>query len=404
MARLLHLDPVGGAAGDMFLGTLAALGLDESVVTNLPETLGMPHVSVRFERVMRGALAATRAIVEVGPREEQGHGRHLHQVLELVDRAIPTRGRAHDWAHAAFLALFEAEARVHGSTIERVHLHEAGAEDALVDVVGTCLGLEVLGVETLTCATPIPLGGGTIRCAHGTMPVPAPAVAELLAGIDTRGGPIEKELVTPTGAALLRALVSRFGPPPRMKIEAQGYGAGSRDSKELANVLRGLSGEECGAGDASRPDERAVAVLETQIDDMVPQDLPALIERLIAEGARDALFAPVHMKKGRPGVLFTVVCDPEDAERLARLLLHETPTLGVRSRIERRFEWRRDFVSVRTPWGPVRVKRAIDTRGQVLRGQPEYEDVRAAAQRGGVRAEEVRRAALDMLDDEEKDA
>jgi hypothetical protein len=432
-ASALHLDPFSGVAGDMFLGLLVDLGLDPALLAALPARLGLEGVEVRAERATRGPLDAARVRVTVRGHEEppaepagagRGHhdhdhaphgpgdaahhdhdghaphdsgdaghhhhhdGRRLSEMLAAFERAaLPPRALAR--ARRAAELLYAAEAKVHGVPLDAVHLHEAGADDALVDIAGTCLGLEELGVARVTCSAPVPLGGGAIRCAHGVLPVPVPAVVELLRGVPVAGGPIAKELVTPTGAALLVAVVDAFGPLPALTLERAGHGAGGRDDAALPNVLRGLLGTP--AEDEALA--RRVAVLETALDDLLPQDVPVLIERLLAAGARDAMVAPVQMKKGRPGFHLTVICEPGEERRLAALLLHETPTLGVRMRVERRAEWDRDVIAVPTPWGPVRVKRAKDTRGRVLRAQPEFDDCRRAADAAGVTPDAVRQAA-----------
>jgi hypothetical protein len=407
----LHLDPVAGLAGDMWLGLLADLGLEERFFTALPERLGLDGVEVTVERVRRGALAASKVRVRVRGHEEgpspsieetapaaageaTAHGPHrrLTDMLALLAGAgLPPRAERR--ARAAIEALFAAEATVHGQALDEVHLHEAGADDAVVDIAGTCLGLEQLGVEGVSCSVPIPVGGGTIRCAHGVLPVPAPAVVALLAGIEVRGGPVERELVTPTGAALLRAVVDTFGAAPAMTIERPGTGAGTRDDPELPNVLRGILGH----ADAG-PRESEVAVLETAIDDALPQDLAVLAERLRDAGALDVMVQPAAMKKGRTGQLLTVVARAGDERALAGRILHESPSLGVRCRRERRYEWDRDVVTVDTPWGPVRVKRAKDAGGSVLRGQPEFEDCKALADRERLPVSRVRDAARDAFD------
>lgn len=321
-------------------------------------------------------------------RHDHDHGgRTLADTLALVEAAdLPPRAKA--IARRAFEALYGAEAKVHGVPLHDVHLHEAGADDALVDVCGTALGLCTLDVTSVSCAAPVPLGGGSIHCAHGILPVPGPAVAALFAGVPVAGGPVDRELVTPTGAALLRAIVDEFRAMPALRLERAGHGAGAREDAHLPNVLRGLLGTlEAG------PRERALSVLETALDDVNPQDVPVLVERLLAAGARDAMVTTVQMKKGRPGFLLTVVADPQDERALCELLLRESPTLGVRARRETRLEWDRDSVSVDTPWGAVRVKRAIGPSGRVLRGTPEFEDCRRVADAAGVRVDEVRQRA-----------
>lgn len=435
MSRHLHLQPFSGLAGDMFLGLLLDLGFSPSELESIPRRLGLTGVEVHCERALRGALSAARVRVvvrgeEEGPAEcgpghpedhhhrsdhgasgaphhhhesgsgghheqepepdhrEHHHGRNLASVLTTLKQAdLPERAK--EWARRAFEALFRAEAKVHGLPLEEIHLHEAGADDAMVDIAGTAFGIVSLEIDSVSADVPLPVGGGTIRCAHGILPVPGPAVAELLAGLPVVGGPIDRELITPTGAALLRTLTDEYGPAPAMLLEAAGHGAGSRDDRQLPNVLRGLIGKR----EAGGPHSRTLSVLETAVDDMLPQDLPVLTERLMTAGARDVLITPTLMKKGRPGYLLTVIGDPELERPLAELLLNQSTTLGVRLRRETRWEWDRDFVTASTPWGPVRVKRALDGQGRPLRGQPEFEDCRRASLAGGVQVNDVRRAA-----------
>jgi uncharacterized protein (TIGR00299 family) protein len=388
MARHLHLDPLSGASGDMFLGLLVHLGLDRSALSDLPRRLGLSGVAVRCETARRSSLACGRVTVETGPDGPAlSHGRKLADALEIVARCdLPAR--AAERARRALRALFEAEAEVHAEPVESVHLHEAAADDALIDIVGTAAGLEALDVASASCSVPVPLGGGNVTAAHGRLPVPAPAVALLLRGVPVIGGPLERELVTPTGAALLRAVVDEFGPMPALSVEAAGFGAGAFDVPGHANVLRGLIGKR-----VTGHTDRMLSVLECAIDDMLPQDLPPLTERLLEMGARDAFLEQILMKKGRPGVRLTAVCDPGLEREITRVLLEESTTLGVRRRKETRSELERETVSVETPWGAVRVKRALDSQGRIVRSMPEFEDCREAAHRGGVTIERVRRAA-----------
>ncbi|MDQ7087148.1 MAG: LarC family nickel insertion protein [Acidobacteriota bacterium] len=274
--------------------------------------------------------------------------------------------------------------------MEKVHLHEAGADDALVDILGTCLGLDALEITTVSCSTPLRVGGGQIRCAHGLLPVPVPAVSVLLEGLEIEGGPIDKELITPTGAALLRAVVDDFGTVPALQVEGSGHGAGGRDDPGLANVLRGLLGQAPGP---AAPLRRRVGVVTTALDDISPQDLPPLAEALWAAGALDVWTQPLSMKKGRPGFLLTVITPAGESRRLAQVLLRASPTLGVRVREEERLEWARDTMPVETPWGTVRIKRALDSAGHVLRGVPEFEDCLDLARSTGLGVDRVRRAA-----------
>ncbi|MDH3284478.1 MAG: nickel pincer cofactor biosynthesis protein LarC [Acidobacteriota bacterium] len=407
MTRILHLDPLSGASGDMFLGLLLDLGVEAALFEELPERLGLSEVEVRCGRLARGAVDCGRVEVLVhgahespaGPRDaadppraDPGHGRTMDEMMGALERANLSP-RAGSLARRAVEALFVAESEVHGRDVDEIHLHEAGGDDALVDIAGTCAGIDHLGVTRVSCSVPIPLGGGTVDAAHGVLPVPAPAVALLLRGIQVRGGPTSRELVTPTGAALLVAVVDEFGPAPGMKLLAAGHGAGTYEEPGRANALRGLLGVASG-----EPVERTVSVLECTVDDMLPQDIPVLIERLLGEGARDACVEPVVMKKGRIGQRITVLCDPEHERATAERVLRESSSLGVRIRRERRLEWDRETVVVETPWGPVRVKRALDGDGRLVREQPEFEDCREAATRAGLTVEEVRAGVRRQLD------
>lgn len=411
MSQHLHLSPFSGVAGDMFLGLLVDLGLDPAFLSGLPSRLGLGDVLLHVEEVERSSLAAKKVHVvirgwEEGPAGESstgappdhGHARHLSDMLRIVENAgLP--GRALEMTRTAIERLYAAEARVHNKAVEEVHLHEAGADDALVDIVGSCAGLVQLGVESVSCSLPLPVGGGTIRCSHGLLPVPAPAVTELLLGLDTIGGPVDRELITPTGAAILRAVVDEFAPQPGMCVERAGHGAGSSNVPGRANVLRGVLGRR-----SEGPLSREIAVLSTTIDDMLPQDLPVLIDRLLAAGARDAWSSPAAMKKGRQGRVITAIAAPADEETLAEILLRESSTLGVRLHRERRLEWSRDQVKVETPWGAVRVKRALDGTGKVLRGLPEFEDCREAAGRSGKTVDAVRAEARARFEEAEEES
>src|SRR5262245_21275542 len=344
MSTHAHFDCASGVAGDMTLAALVSAGWPVRELEALPARLHLEGVTIEVTDTRRGPFAAKH--VRVRADGKQPH-RHLHHVDAILDRAdLPDVVR--DRAKQVFLRLAEAEAEVHGSTVQRVHFHEVGAVDAIVDIAGALLGLHALGVESVS-ASSLPLGGGFVDSQHGRIPVPAPATALLLRGAPVRGGPVQAELVTPTGAALLATLVRSWGDPPAFRLTAVGTGAGTREFPDHPNVLRILLGEveevgEMEAGEMGRAgagrggNERRVAVLETAVDDENPQFLAAAVTELLAQGALDAMVAPVTMKKGRSGMWLVVICEPADATRLAGSVLALTSSLGVRVREERRIE------------------------------------------------------------------
>jgi hypothetical protein len=384
--RIAYFDCFSGISGDMVLGALVSAGWPAAEVEALPARLGLDHVTVRVAPVRRGPFAATKVDVDVA-EQKQPH-RHLHHVAAIIAAAgFPLAVK--ERAHAVFRKLAEAEAEVHGSTVEKVHFHEVGAADALVDVVGAVAGLHALGIERVF-ASPLPLGGGWVMSQHGRIPVPAPATAVLLRGAPVTASVVQAELVTPTGAALLATLVQDWAPPPPYRLTQVGTGAGTREFVEQPNVLRLMLGE----AEVTAHARRRVAVLETSVDDENPQFVAALVPRLLEAGALDAMWIPTVMKKGRPGTMLVVVAEPAQAERLATLMMRETTTLGVRVRIEERLELDRRVVEVATAYGPVRIKVARLPEGGE-RPVPEFESVREAAERSGRPLREVSQAAIE---------
>ena len=387
--RIAYFDCFSGISGDMTLGALVAAGWPAAEVEALPARLKLAGVGIRVGGTRRGPFAATRVEVRVEGVQPHRHLRHVLEILEAAD--LPGRARAR--AQDAFRRLAEAEAQVHGSTSEQVHFHEVGAADALVDVAGAMLGLEALGVERVFASAPA-LGRGFVHSEHGRIPVPAPATAVLLRGAPVVLGEVEAELTTPTGAALLSTLVEAWGPPPPFRLERLGAGAGARELSEQPNVLRVMIGE-AGAGAAvDGVARRTVSVLETALDDDNPQYVAALVPRLLGAGALDAMVVPSVMKKGRPGLWLVVVARPERAEPLARLLLSETSTLGVRVREDERYELERRAAEVETPFGRIAMKVAV-LPGGGSRAVPEFESLRAAAERAGRPLREVAEAAVE---------
>jgi len=378
----------------MTVGALLDLGLPLAAVREAIATLGLAGVEVSAERVERSGIGATKFHVRVhGEHPDRDHGAHrAHQphrsyadVRALLERSALAPG-VRAAALAVFRALAEAEGRVHGVAPEAVEFHEVGALDAIVDVVGAALGFAHLGVEAVH-ASPLPLGQGQVRSAHGPLPVPAPAVVELLRGRPVRPEDGATELVTPTGAAIVAGL-ARPEPVPEMRIEAVGYGAGDRTLADRPNVLRILVGEAvvpAGADD--------VVVLEATIDDMSPQLYEHVLERLLEAGARDAFLVPVVMKRSRPGTMLRVLAAPPDRDRLAAILFAETTTIGLRWTTWRRLVLPREERTVETPWGAVRVKVARAPDG-TLNAAPEFEDCRRLARERGVALKLVHQAAL----------
>jgi uncharacterized protein (TIGR00299 family) protein len=388
VARIAYLDCFSGVSGDMLLGALMHAGA--SLEEMRAELARVPLTGYRLEakRVTKAGIAAMQAEVRVRERQEprpdgRPSGRTLADVTALIDASsLPAADR--DKGRAVFHRLAEAEAAVHGETVETVHLHDVGAVDAIVDVMGAVVGLRLLGVEELYCS-PLPLGAGEVSGPHGSLPVPAPATLELLARTNapTRaGGGAEGELVTPTGAAIVTTL-ARFE-RPEMTLERVGYGAGSRDLPDRPNVLRLWLGE--GVATATRP----MLLIETNIDDMTGEMLGYVLEKLLAQGAADAWLTPVQMKKNRPGVVLSVICREPEEEALARLLLRETSTLGVRVRPVHRWEAEREVLEFESSLGlaAVKVKRLP---GEPPRVAPEYEACKRLAEASGLPLAEVYR-------------
>jgi len=382
--RIAYFDCFSGASGDMCLAALVSAGWPADALIALPARLKLQGVTVTVGEARRGPFVATRVEVQAEGRQPHRHLRHVAAMIEAAELDAGVKAQA----LTVFERLADAEAEVHGSTREQVHFHEVGAVDALVDVVGTLEGLRSLGVAEVY-ASPLRLGRGAVRSEHGLIPVPAPATTLLLRGVPVEMPDIEAELVTPTGAALLTTLVRHWSSEPSFRLELVGTGAGGRDLKEQPNVLRVLIGE----ADAAMPGSRQVAVLETALDDDNPQFVAALLPRLLEQGARDAMVVPTIMKKGRPGMWLVVVAEPRDAAALALTVLQETSALGVRTRLERRYELERRTAEVETPFGRIALKIATLPGGQE-RAAPEFESVRVAAERAGRPLREVSEAAV----------
>ncbi|HVC00329.1 MAG TPA: nickel pincer cofactor biosynthesis protein LarC [Candidatus Dormibacteraeota bacterium] len=383
--KAAYFDCFSGISGDMVLGALLGAGVPGDRLEAELRRLPVPGWQLSAASVRRGAVTATKANVET----QQGHHhRSLAVILDLIERA-KLAPRAAGRARAIFERLGQAEAKVHDIPVERVHFHEVGAVDSIVDIVGAAIGFDLLGIEEFF-TSPLNLGSGQVKTAHGILPVPAPATAELLRGFACYSTGIERELVTPTGAAIVSTLAAGSGPMPPMRIDAVGVGAGSADLAEQPNMLRLFVGERTG-GDGGASE--TVAVIEASIDDMNPQLYGYFAERALEAGALDVFSTPAQMKKNRPGQLVTVLARPEAADRLIDLLFLETTTLGVRISQALRRPLDREWVTVETAHGPVRMKIARAS-GRVLNAAPEYEDCRRIAAERGVPLKEVMAEAL----------
>lgn len=382
-----YFDCFSGAAGDMILGALIDAGCPLETMQEIVARLALPGVSLTAEAVHRGGLAATYARVLSDPGSQETH-RHLPQILRIIDSA-GLAPKVQENAKAVFQRLAEAEAHAHGTAVENVHFHEVGAADAIVDIVCACAGLATLGVERITCS-PIPTGSGTVTCAHGVMPVPAPATAYLLSGCPIARCDEIGELTTPTGAALLTTLADGFGPLPDMTLERVGCGAGTRTGESRPNLLRLLVGQTA-PPDAAEHD--TVTILEAQMDDATGQSLGYACQRLLEAGALDAYIVPIIMKKSRPGQLLTVLCRPRDADALETLLFAETSTFGLRRSEARRAKLAREHVTVDTRFGQIRIKLG-QRGGKTVQAWPEYDDCAAAARKAGAPLREIQQEAL----------
>jgi pyridinium-3,5-bisthiocarboxylic acid mononucleotide nickel chelatase len=422
--RIAYLDCFAGISGDMFLGALIDAGVDPKILHDAVAALNV-NATLKIEKADRSGISATKVHVYEGAKPaEENHEHHTHQqththqfqpktqhqhkpghtqdhphehthehthgrsltVIRDLINAATLPGAVKQTAIHAFELLGASEAKIHNVPIEKIHFHEVGAVDAIVDIVAASAGIHALAVDKWYCS-PLNVGGGMVDCAHGRFPVPAPATADLLRGFPTYSAHIEKELVTPTGAAIIRTLEPTFGPQPAMRVQQIGYGAGTRNPKDFPNVLRLSIGETADAIHA------AVAVLETALDDISPQILAHVTERALALGALDVMSTAVQMKKGRLGTLLTILADDAQIPVLEDLLLRETSTLGVRIHHERRSCLERSHKTVTTSYGDIRIK--IGSRNnETYNAAPEFEDCRTAAAKHNVPVKQVQQAAI----------
>jgi len=381
--KTLYFDCFAGASGDMILGAMIAAGVEPQVLLGQLALLNMQGYSIEFQTVDRSGISATYARVETAP--EHAH-RYLSQILKIIYDSQLSAG-VKDRAAKVFSRLAQAEANVHNEPVERVHFHEVGALDAIIDVVGAAICFDLAGIERFVCS-PLHLGGGSVQMDHGRFPVPPPAVAELLTGAPVYSTDIKGELVTPTGAAIIATVCSEYGPLPKMELQRTGYGAGKRQYEKFPNVLRVLIGE----SEVQTANEERLWMIETNVDDMSPQVFGHVMERALEMGALDCYFTPIQMKKDRPGVLLSVLCRIESKDKLSAMLFAETTTLGVRSYEVERRALDREIVRVETQYGPIDVK-VGRLNGNVVNEMPEYEQCRAAALRARVPLRVVESAA-----------
>ena len=391
MATVLYFDCAMGLAGDMVLAALLDAGADRAAVDRAVATLPLDGVELVVERTLKNGFAANR--IEVRHPEQHAH-RGLSDCLEVVGAATMSDG-ARGLVARLFRAIAEAEAGVHGTSVEEVHFHEVGAIDSIVDIVGCAVAFDSLGVDTVISGA-VPVGRGSVRIAHGVCPLPAPATAALLRGVPLAHSPVEAELTTPTGAAIVAELADRFEPLPPMTIDAIGYGAGSRSFPEHPNLLRVFLGTL-----VAEPNRDVVDLLETNLDDTTGEIIGHTRERLLTAGALDVYTIPIDMKKDRPGTCLSVLARPGDRDALEQILFQETGTLGVRrSRLERSVLPRQPHV-VETPYGRIAGKLAIRPDGQSI-FTPEFESCRTIAIERGVPLREVYRAASSAATNESR--
>jgi len=384
--RIAHFDCFSGISGDMTLAALIDAGVDVEAIRAALASLHLP-ITLETENVKRNGIRATYVNV-IAPEEETP--RFLADVEAIIDRGQLTE-KQRNLARTIFRRLAQAEATVHGHPIEKVHFHEVGALDSIADIIGAAVGLDLLGVERFTSRS-VPPGSGSVKCAHGIMPVPAPATAELLKGVPLATAPVKGELVTPTGAAILTSVVSEWTDQPAMTIQAIGCGAGKRDFWEQPNILRLLVGET-----TSLPGESdTVVVLETNLDDVPGEIIGYTIEQLFAAGALDVFTIPIQMKKLRPGVLLSAIVSPAQVAALEAILFRETGTFGIRRSTASRSKLQREAVTIETPWGPLKAKKGWRDGHQII--TPEYDDAARIAREKGVPLRDVFAAVQRQLD------
>ena len=405
--KIAYFDCFSGAAGDMIVGACLDAGVSPDYLRSELARLGLEQVELKIDKVHKNGIAATtfQPIIKNhhhhhhSDSDAHGHShcrehkhpahRNLQTIIEIINRA-GFSDKVTQQATKIFQRLAQTEAKVHGTTEDQIHFHEVGADDAIMDIVGSCLTLETLGIERVFCS-PLTVGGGTVRCEHGVLPVPAPATVELIKGIEITPSDAKVELLTPTGAAILTGLAESFGSMPPMKITGSGYGAGQRNVAEFPNVLRLLVGEPAESGQQSNVDE--ICVLEANIDDATAELTGYVGEKLLEAGALDVYCTAIVMKKNRPGTLITVLCRPADTARMEQIMFRESTTFGIRRHNCRRGILPRDYCTVDSPYGKIRIKQGY-FNGRVITSSVEFDDCRQAAEKHNVTVKRVISAAM----------
>ncbi|GIU81517.1 MAG: nickel pincer cofactor biosynthesis protein LarC [Acidobacteria bacterium] len=408
--KVLYFDCFAGASGNMILGALVGLGVNADELIEKLRLMKIPDFQIEFSEQDKSGIKAIYAEVKA---PDEKHHRHLSEIERIISESSLS-AQVKDRACRIFRKIAEAEAKIHGVAIEKIHFHEVGAMDSILDIVGACVGFEILGIQKFICS-PINTGHGFVQMQHGQFPIPAPAVTEILQGIPIYSNEIEGELITPTGAAIIATLCSEFGTMPKMKIEKVAYGAGKRDYQNFPNVLRLLLGEEIespneetytsktfqNAEDSpNHKTTETLILLETNVDDVSPEVLGFLMEKAFQLGALDCWFTPIQMKKSRPGVMISVLCEKGKENEFAKLLYNETSTLGIRFYETKRQSLRRQIVSFQSKYGSVNLK-ISHLDDEIISIKPEYEQIREIALKLNKPFRQIEREILKELKDEQ---
>ena len=383
--KIAYFDCFAGAGGDMIVAAMLDAGLDAKFLKAQLATLGLRDLDIKITETKRAGI---RAVSFKPFPPEQDQPRNLQQITKIIQTSKISQ-RAKNTAVGVFQTIAQAEAAVHNKNPNDIHFHEVGAIDSIVDIVSASIGMDSLRIEKVHCSA-LSVGGGSLKCAHGLMPIPAPATAQLLKGVPITAGPTQAELLTPTAAAILTTIVDQFGPLPAMKIETVGYGAGSMQFDDFPNVLRLILGQTTPEASANAD---TVCLLETNVDDISGELIGFISQDLLRRGALDVFTAPVYMKQNRPAVQISVICKAEDATRFEQALFQQGLTFGIRKQLIQRSKLTRDFVAVQTDYGQIRIKTAL-LNGKIVNAKPEFSDCVSAAEKHDVPVRTVVEAAM----------